>query len=407
MYESDVLISGASIAGPALAFWLHRAGYRVTIVERAPALRPGGQTVDLRGAGRTVVERMGLLDAVRDRCVHERGLAYVDGAGRRVAEVPAEAFGGEGIVAEIEILRGDLADVLHEATRDDVEYLFGDRIVAMDQDGGGAGGGVDVRFASGLRRRFGLVVGADGLHSGVRALAFGPESEFVRPLGLAMAFFTVPDPVGLDGRCVMHHVPGAVAGLRPDRVPGRAKALLATHTEEPVHRLPRERSRALLREALAGAGWRTPEILDAMDGADDFYVESIGQVHVDSWSRGRIVLLGDAVACPSPLTGMGTSLALVGAHVLAGELAGRAGYAEAFAAYERIVRPYAVRARELPPGGTRGFAPTSRTWIAMGRASMRWMTRWPLRLLAARIFTAADGIDLPVYEGLQLVTQKS
>lgn len=397
MYDNDVLISGASIAGPALAFWLHRAGYRVTVVERAPALRPGGQTVDLRGAGRTVVGRMGLLDAVRARCVHERGLAYVDADGRRAAEVPAEAFGGEGIVAEIEILRGDLAEVLHDATRDDVEYLFGDRIVAMDEDADG----VDVRLASGLRRRFGLVVGADGLHSGVRALAFGPESEFVHPLGMAMAFFTVPDPIGLDGRCTMHHVPGAVAGLRPDRVEGRAKALLATHTDEPVHRLPRARSRELLRDALAGAGWRTPEILDAMDRADDFYVESIGQVRVGAWSRGRVVLLGDAAACPSPLTGMGTSLALVGAYVLAGELASRADRAAALAAYERVVRPYAARARRLPPGGTRGFAPTSRAAIVAGRASMRWMTRWPLRLLAARMFAAADGIDLPRYDALR------
>ncbi|RTL65825.1 MAG: FAD-binding monooxygenase [Pseudonocardiaceae bacterium] len=404
MYDNDVLISGASIAGPALAFWLRRAGHRVTVVERAPALRPGGQTVDLRGAGRTVVERMGLLDTVRARCVHERGLAYVDAQGRRVAEVPAEAFGGEGIVAEIEILRGDLAEVLHDATRDDVEYLFGDRIVAMDEDADG----VDVRFASGLRRRFGLVVGADGLHSGVRALAFGPESEFVHPLGMAMAFFTVPDAVGLDGRCTMHHVPGAVAGLRPDRVAGRAKALLATHTEEPVHRLPRDRSRALLRDALSGAGWRAPEILDAMDRADDFYVESIGQVQVDSWSRGRVVLLGDAAACPSPLTGMGTSLALVGAYVLAGELAAARGeHVAAFAAYERVVRPYAVRARQLPPGGTRGFAPTSRAAIAVGRASMRWMTRWPLRLVAARMFAAADGIDLPAYDGFRPAAQRS
>ncbi|GEL26702.1 monooxygenase [Pseudonocardia sulfidoxydans NBRC 16205] len=405
MHEKDILISGASIAGPALAFWLCRAGYRVTIVECAPALRPGGQTVDLRGAGRTVVDRMGLLDAVRERRVHERGLAYVDERGRRVAEMSAEAFGGEGIVAEIEILRGDLAEVLYDATRSDVEYLFGDRIVGLDEDGDG----VDVRFASGLRRRFALVVGADGLHSGVRALAFGPESEYVRPLNMAMAFFTVPDRAVSDsvagGWCTVHHVPGAVAELRPDRVAGQAKALLATHTTEPVHRLPRDRAQSLLRDALVDAGWRTPEILDAMDGADDFYVEGIGQVHMDSWARGRVVLLGDAAACPSPLTGMGTTLALVGAYVLAGELVSRVDPVAAFAAYERVVRPYAVRMRKLPPGGTRGFAPTSCAWIAMGRASMRWMTRWPLRLLAARIFAAADGIDLPAYDGLRSAAQ--
>ncbi|GJF03921.1 FAD-dependent monooxygenase [Pseudonocardia sp. D17] len=392
--KTDVLISGASIAGPALAYWLRRAGHRVTIVERAPVLRPGGQTVDLRGAGRTVVERMGLLDAVRAVQVHERGLVYVDRDGRHLAEVPAEAFGGEGIVAEIEVLRGDLAEVLHTATRDDVEYLFRDRIVSLTQDADG----VDVELASGTRRRFGLVVGADGLHSGVRGLAFGPEDEFVHPLGLAMAFFTVPDHGGLDDWFGMHHVPGGVVALRPDRVPGQAKAMVATHTAEPLHRLPRERQLAVLRAALADAGWLGPQVLDDMAASRDFYVESIGQVRMTSWARGRVALLGDAAFCPSPLTGLGTSLALVGGYVLAGELAAAGGdHVRAFEGYEQRMRAYVDQAQELPPGGTDGFAPRTRARIALSRASMRWMTRWPVRPLVARIFARADAIDLPDY----------
>src|SRR5262245_26688240 len=164
MRNRTVLISGASIAGPALAYWLHRHGFAVAVVERAPALRPGGQAVDLRGVARDVVERMGLMARVRADRVDERGVAFVDREGRRVAAMPADLFGGEGIVAEIEIMRGDLTRILFEATRDSTEYLFGDRITELAQ----GDDGVKVVFASGTIRRFDLIVGADGLHSGVR-----------------------------------------------------------------------------------------------------------------------------------------------------------------------------------------------------------------------------------------------
>jgi len=173
MQNRDVLISGASIAGPALAYWLHQRGFGVTVVERAPAPRPGGQTVDLRGAGRTVVERMHLMDAVRALCVDQAGIAFVDGNGRVRARMRADLFGGEGIVSEIEILRGDLCQVLYDTTVTTTEYLFDDTITALEQ----GEDGVTVNFESAPTRRFGLVVGADGLHSITRALAFGPETE--------------------------------------------------------------------------------------------------------------------------------------------------------------------------------------------------------------------------------------
>lgn len=169
MGNTDILISGAGVAGPALAYWLRRAGFAVTVVERAPAPRPGGQTVDLRGAGRTVIERMGLMDRARAVSVDQRGLVLVDATGRITARMTADSFGGEGIVSEIEILRGDLGRLLYEATADEVEYLFDDTVTALDEDDEG----VTVAFEKAAPRRFGLVVGADGLHSAVRALAFG------------------------------------------------------------------------------------------------------------------------------------------------------------------------------------------------------------------------------------------
>jgi 2-polyprenyl-6-methoxyphenol hydroxylase-like FAD-dependent oxidoreductase len=401
VHEKDVLISGGGIAGPALAHWLVRAGHRPTIVERAPAPRPGGQTVDLRGAGRTVVERMGLLPAVRAVTVEERGVAYVDTAGRWLGQMSAEAFGGEGVVAEIEVMRGDLAHVLLDAARHDVEYLapefiYDDAITAIEQDEGG----VTVRFERSAERRFGLVVGADGLHSGVRALAFGPEERFVRPLGCVTAFFTVPDRYELDGWMRMYNAPGTMLALRPDRVPGTVKALMGFRTPPAgVHRRDPAAQRALLTRIFAGTGWVADQVLADLRDSTDLVVEEIGQTRMESWSSGRVVLLGDAAWCPSPLSGLGTSTALVGAYVLAGELAHAAGdHRAAFAAYEDVMRPYIAQAQELPPGGVNGFVPSSRLSIALRVWAVRMMNHWPLRNLMAAQFGKSDAIDLPEYE---------
>jgi 2-polyprenyl-6-methoxyphenol hydroxylase-like FAD-dependent oxidoreductase len=376
VHEKSVLISGGGVAGPALAYWLVRAGYRPTIVERAPTPRPGGQTVDLRGAGRTVVERMGLMPAVRAVTVEERGIAYVDTAGRSLGQMSAEAFGGEGIVAEIEVMRGDLAQVLLDAAQDGVEYLYDDAITGIDEDEEG----VTVRFQRSPQRRFGLVVGADGLHSGVRALAFGPEEQFVRPLGCVLAFFTVPDRYGLDGWMRMYNEPGTMLALRPDRAPGLAKAMMALRTPPAgVHRRDLDAHRALLTRTFTGTGWVADQVVADLRDTD--------------------VLLGDAAWCPSPLTGLGTSTALVGAYVLAGELARAGGdHRAAFAAYEDVMRPYTAQAQELPPGGVNGFVPKTRLAIALRARMVRLMTRWPLRNLMAAQFGKADAIELPDYE---------
>ncbi|GAA5124593.1 FAD-dependent monooxygenase [Pseudonocardia adelaidensis] len=396
MHDKDVLISGAGVAGPALAHLLVRAGYRPTVVERAPVPRPGGQTVDLRGAGRTVVERMGLLPAVREVTVEERGVVYVDTTGRRRARMSAEAFGGEGMVAEIEVMRGDLAQVLLDATQDGVEYLYDDAVTAIEQDEDG----VAVRFRRAPSRRFGLVVGADGLHSGVRALAFGPEERYVRPLGCATAFVTVPDRYGLDGWMHMYNAPGATLALRPDRVPGQVKALMAFRTPPSgIHRRDPAAQRALLTRTFAGIGWVADQVVADLQDSTALVVEELGRTRMASWSSGRVGLLGDAAWCPSPLTGLGTSTALVGAYVLAGELARAAGdHRAAFAAYERVMRPYIDQAQELPPGGINGFVPSSRIAIAFFTGMLRWMDRWPLRNLMAAQFGKADAIELPDYD---------
>ncbi|MCZ1005437.1 FAD-dependent oxidoreductase [Streptomyces lydicus] len=396
MSNNEILICGAGIAGPALAYWLRKRGSRVTIVERAPEPRPGGQTVDLRGAGRTVIERMGLMDRARAESVDQRGLALVDASGRTTARVPADSFGGEGIVSEIEILRGDLAHLLYEATLPDTEYLFDDTVTGIDEDANA----VTVTFEKAAPRRFGLVVGADGPHSVVRALAFGPEQEFVHPLGLYTAWFTAAVDLELDGWYLMHNAPGGlVASARPGRLPGEIKAGFSFRSAPIAYdRRDVAAQQELVAQRFAGVGWETSRLLRAMHAAPDFFFDSMGQVRLDRWSRGRVALLGDAGYCATPLTGLGTSLALVGAYVLAGELAAAEGdHRMAFRHYDEVMRPYVSQAQQLPPGGASGFAPSGRLGIRLRDLSMRQMTRWPMRNLLAAQFAKAGDIALPEY----------
>lgn len=393
----SVLISGASIAGPALAYWLDQHGFKPTIVETAPALRPGGHAVDVRGVARDVVRRMGIMPRVRELCVDERGIANVNGRGGVRSRLPAEAFGGEGIVAEIEIMRGDLSAVLYEATHSFTEYLFDDRIVELVQ----GSDAVKATFAGGTTRSFDLVIGADGVHSGVRALAFGPEEEFVRYLGGYTAYFTVPDPGDLNNWFLMYNEPGVCAGIRPERG-STAKASLSFASREPIayDRRDVEQQRDILRRRFAGAGWRVPWILDAMADAPDFYLDSVCQIHIGQWMRGRIGLIGDAAYCGSPLSGMGTSTSLVGAYVLAGELASIPEDPEgALLRYQMEMKDYVAQCQELPPGGFNGMVPASRLMIHLRNLSMRMMTRWPMRGMVEKMFHRADAITLKEYAG--------
>jgi 2-polyprenyl-6-methoxyphenol hydroxylase-like FAD-dependent oxidoreductase len=409
MTTQEALISGAGIAGTTAAYWLRRAGFAVTVVERAPSPRAGGQTVDLRGAGRTVVERMGLLDQIRSMTVTQRGIAWVDESGRHRAEMPVDAFGGRGIVSAEEILRGDLAAILYEAAWPGVRYLFDDTITALEQDQDG----VMVRFEKSTPRHFDLVVGADGLHSVVRKLTFGAETDALHPLGVLNSWFTIPAEIDLKDWYLMFNAPkGRVVSIRPGRLPNEQKAALSVRSAESFDRSDINAQIGLLERHFADVGWEAPRLLEAARTASDFYLESMGQVRLGRWSRGRVVLLGDAGYCPTPLTGLGTSLALVGAYVLAGELAissrdatapgDDAAIRGAFERYESRMRPYVEQGQELPPGGASGYAPKSRLRIVMGRTSMRWSQRWPMRLLMDRIFSKADAIDLPDYEALKL-----
>jgi 2-polyprenyl-6-methoxyphenol hydroxylase-like FAD-dependent oxidoreductase len=399
MTQPTVLISGAGIAGPALAFWLAGNGYRVVIAELADGLRPGGQTVDLRGAGGDVVERMGLIGEMRERSLDQNGIAWIDADGRRRAEMPVTAFNGNGVVSELEILRGDLVDILYQATKEHAEYRFGTRIAELNE----TDDAVEAALSDGTTVTAHLVVGADGPHSAVRRLAFGPEERFVKQLGGYNAWFTAPDTVGLDGWYLMYQAPGLNASMRPSHDPQLAKAGLAFRSEPITYdRRDRGEQLALLARHFAGADWQCEALLSAAANADDFYFDAFLQVHMPTISQGRVTLAGDAGYCASPLSGMGTSLALVGAYVLAGEL----GIADsldgqrirtALQRYESVMRPYIDRCQDLP-NGVDGFLPKSASDIRITARVMKWMQRWPFRSFAEKKwFTTADSIELPAY----------
>jgi 2-polyprenyl-6-methoxyphenol hydroxylase-like FAD-dependent oxidoreductase len=346
MKNQNILISGASIAGPTLAYWLHRRGFHPTVVERAPAPREGGQAIDVRGVALTVTERMGLLGEVRGAHTRMRGMSFVDSEGNQLMSTTEETLTGGAIDSDdVELMRDDLTRILHEATRHDVEYRFGDSITSLTQDDDG----VQVTFERGQTRTFDLVIGADGLHSNVRALAFGDESRYIRHLGIYLAIFSTANHLGLDHWQVFHQAPGRMAGVYSARRNTEARAMLGF--ESPPLDFDRHdirQQKQLVADRFADMGWETPRLLKAMWEASDFYFDSMSQIHMDRWWNGRTALLGDAGYCGSPMSGQGTSMAMVGAYVLAGELAAAAGeHRTAFSQYEQRMRGYVEHNQKL------------------------------------------------------------
>ncbi len=354
-----VLISGASIAGPALAFWLNRYGFAVTVVEKAGAPRRGGYPIDVRGTALEVVRRMGILPRLQDAHIDLRRLTFLDRDGSEVASVSPHTVTGGVAGRDLEVRRAELADALHTAVRDDVEFMFNDSIDALDQS---SGHGVDVTFRGGGSRTFDMVVGADGLHSRTRELLFGPEGQFHRYLGYCFAGFTMRNTLGLSHELMMWNTPGRAAALYAVGDSDDVHAFLNfTHPGPPcdAFRNP-EAQRDLVAAAFADAGWQVPGMLAAMYDADDLFFDGVSQIRMPRWSSGRVALVGDAAYAPSFLTGQGSSLALVGAYMLAGSVADR-DHAAGFAAYEHGTREFVtVNQDQVGEGDARLFPTTAR-----------------------------------------------
>ncbi|MBQ0827166.1 FAD-dependent monooxygenase [Streptomyces tagetis] len=364
-----VLISGASIAGPALAYWLDRYGFEVTVVEKADAVRGGGYAIDVRGTARGVVERMGLLPRLRERHVDSQRITFLDAAGETVGTVQPEQMTGGEAGLDLEVRRGDLADALYLPLRDRVEFLFGDSIATLDDDGDA----VHIVFDSGTRRTFDLVIGADGLHSNTRSLVLGPEEPYHRYLRRVFAGFTLDNDFGLAHEGVIWSEPGRSAVLYAHEPSDRVHGFLAFTRDTPpldAFRDPRAQ-RSLVASCFPEQVWHLPRLVEAMQEADDLFFDVVSQIHLPVWSHGRVALAGDAAHATSFLSGQGSSLALVGAYILAGELATHADHQAAFAAYEDRMRPFAERNQALAGNGGTVVTPSTREELDARNALLR------------------------------------
>lgn len=315
MGRPTVLICGAGIAGPTLAYWLARHGFHPTVVERAQDLRSSGSPVDVRGGAARVASRMGILPRLREVATHATGFAFVTAAGRRIGPLRLGRPRGD----EVEVPRGDLAAILSDAARDDAEFLFGDSIIALHQDAGG----VDVTFQHAAPRRFDLVVGADGLHSTVRTLVFGPEKGFVHHLGLYIATLRLGRPAADPTTILMYNAPGRSLTVHPVRGNSGVGFIFRGPAIPGLDHRDTDTHKRITLNAYADDSWQPPDLPDLQDrlrATDDLYFDSISQVRLPAWSRGRVTLLGDAASCVS-LFGDGSSLAMIGATTLAETLA--------------------------------------------------------------------------------------
>ena len=357
---TDVLVSGASVAGTAAAYWLGRHGYSVTVVERHAGPRPGGQAIDVRGPALTVLERMGLLAAAQKRKTQIRGASVVDRDGNELSrDTESTPTGGPIDNPDIELLRDDLIELLYGASQWTAEYLFDDSITALADDGAAVG----VTFERATPRSFDLVIGADGLHSNVRRLVFGPEEQFIERLGTHAAIFTVPNFLNLDCWQTWHYGDSSMAGVYSARNNTEARAMLGfMDTDLRIDYRDTEAQFAELERRMADDGWVRPQLLEYMRTAPDFYFDEMSQIKMDRWARGRVGLVGDAGYCCSPLSGQGTSVALLGAYILAGELAaasqdGTVDYELGFANYHREFSDYVKRNQWLVVDNIPGGAP--------------------------------------------------
>ena len=354
--NKNILISGAGIAGLTAAYWLKKYGFRPVIVEQAPQLREGGYMIDFWGAGFDVAEKMNLIEQLKEKHYHIPEIEFVNENGKCIGGFNIDKLRKLINYRHFNMLRGSLARVLYDSVKNDAEFVFGNAIASIDENEDS----VSVTFKDGSKRNFDLVIGADGLHSNVRNLIFGSEDQFEIHLGYYVSSFTIDNFTGNTRIFQSYTIKGKWAGVY-----GIAENKLATFfiykskkTGYPHHDI--QAQQALLTEKFKNAGWKCTELLEKMPSSEDFYFDDVSQIKMNSWSKGRIVLLGDSCQCVSPVAGKGASLAMAGAYILAGELKRSSGeYSAAFINYENKMKPEAERTQKMGQDFAPSFVPDS------------------------------------------------
>jgi 2-polyprenyl-6-methoxyphenol hydroxylase-like FAD-dependent oxidoreductase len=385
-----ILVSGASIAGPVLAYWLARHGFDVTVVERAPALRKtGGHAVDLIRPGMEISERMGVLSRIENRATGTALLTAHRPWARRPARIDSLKLTGAVSDRRIEIMRDDLSEIFYDATRGDVEYVFGDQITAITDDG-------IVSFQHGQARSFDVIVGADGLHSGVRRIVFGNDVP-ERFLGGHLSVVSVPKPMARDREMTGYFEPDRIAMVYTADHLDDARAVFLFRSRQPLDHGHRNvaHQQDQLRAAFGGMPAEVGRWLGELERTPAFYFDAITQLEMTTWSQGRVTLVGDAGYCPGPAVGGSTTLAVYGAYVLAGELARAGGdHTAAFAAYERSMMPFVLGSRALARANTRTLVPGSRWGVMAFIGIARLVTVLPPSVARFLIRLNRSGIQL-------------
>jgi len=395
MNSKTVLISGAGIAGPTLAFWLRAAGLQPTLVEHAPTLRSSGFVIDFWGLGYEIAERMGLATEIGRIGYHMRELRIVDSRGERVAGFGTSVFRELTGLRFVTVGRSDLSRLLFEKIKGTMEVLFGDEIIGLKEEASA----VRVQFKHADERQFDLVIGADGLHSKVRELIFGPEDSFEKQLGYLVAAFEVRGYRPRDEDVyVIYSQPGRMLGrfaLHGDRT---LFLFVFTETERLSSIADLSAQKSILRERFNDGTWECPRILGELDHTNELYFDRVSQIKMDRWSKGRIALVGDAAFCVSLMAGQGSALAMIAAYVLAGELAKAKGnHDQAFGKYQEVLRAFIGSKQRGAEHFAKAFAPTTRWGLFFRNLVIRTLTIPGLaRLTFGRDIT--DTMVLPEYD---------
>ncbi|QSB24336.1 FAD-dependent monooxygenase [Curtobacterium sp. 24E2] len=392
MTSQHAVISGASIAGLSAAWWLRHVGWQVTVIERAPSFRDGGQNVDVRGVAREVLDRMGLVDAVRARNTTETGTVIVDRDGAVRSELPSD--GPDGATAELEVLRGDFARVILDDLPDGVSIVYGETIQDVVDHVGGRR--ATVTTDAGRVLDADLVVIAEGVRSRTRDRLFAAEGEVdERDLGVTMVFGTIPRIPSDDDRWRWYNaVGGRQVHLRPDPY-GTTRAILAYAGGDDLVGRSRSEALATLRTRYADAGWQTERVLDGFDGSDDVYLDELTQIRMPRWHRGRVCVIGDAAWCVTPMGGGGASLALTSGYVLAASVTADEDLDRALDAFDAWMRPLVDKIQGIPKGIVHFAYPQTRLGLAARGVADKVLLSALFRPLAARLTRVADS-DRPL-----------